>query len=92
MTVTACLVCGAPLATQLAAFEERRLAAVHRQEHERQERRRATWRAYSRRRYALRRNPDHIGFLHKLSCGGQHRGKRNGCVPIPVYDHPVKGR
>lgn len=88
MTRYTCPVCGSEMAEPVN-FEARREAALHRKEHERQDRRRATWRAYARRRYAKVKNPDYIGALHSLSCRGEHRGKRFGCIPIPVYDHPV---
>ena len=84
-----CPSCGHSLEGQVRTFEVRQRIAMHRQQHERQERRRAQWRESKRRKYARLRAEAHgqevAGYLHNLSCNGQHTRKRGKCLPIPCY-------
>ena len=45
-------------------------------------------RSATRRRDLERFAPALVGFLHNLSCDGEHRRPRRGCVPIPMFDRP----
>jgi hypothetical protein len=83
-----CPTCGHSLQGQLATFEVRQRIALHRQAHERTERRRAQWRASKRRARELREG-EVIGWLHSLGCGGQRHKGNQKCVPIPCYDRPA---
>lgn len=96
MTAYCCPTCGHSLQGQLATFEVRQRIALHRQAHERVERRRAQWRESARRkRAALRADSEGrrvAGYLHELGCRGGHVKGRAKCVPIPCYDRPVDAR
>jgi len=84
-----CPTCGHSLDGQVATFEVRQRIAVHRQQHERTERRRAQWRESKRRKYAALRAEAEgrrvVGYLHNLGCRGGHVKGRGKCVPIPCY-------
>ena len=87
MTAYHCPTCGHSLQGQLATFEVRQRIALHRQAHERTERRRAQWREAKRRARELREG-EVIGWLHNLGCGGQRHKGNQKCVPIPCYGRP----
>lgn len=89
MTAYHCPSCGSSLQGQLASFEARQRIALHRQAHERTERRRAQWReAAQRKRRRSRIASGIIGYLHSLGClNPDHRGDAK-CRPIPVMSTP----